>query len=388
MTYHATLVSRAQAALSACGAKVPDGEGLDCPLAHRRFDPVLCPVLQRRRRGRGDRRRPRRLHVLARRPWATAGESREAVRAPARGAQGAARGPGDDRGGQDPLRSTGRNSGDDRHLRVRRRAVASARGSHHAVGATRPPAHGDLAPRGCRGCHLGLQLPRRGVVMEHRHRAGVRRQRRVEAVGDDSPSPQSPARRSSTVPSRTPVRRSTSIVSSSPTVPTRRPCSTTGASRSSARPARSAWARRSRRTWPRGSAGPSSSSAGTTPASSRHRLIRTLRCEESCSPRRLRQASGARRCDESSRTRRSQTDWSSASPLHMRACRSAIRSRRARSWGPHQRHGVRADAGGDRPRGRSRRHRRHRRRPCRCVRARLVLRATGGGADAGARQTS
>ena len=46
-----------------------------------------------------------------------------------------------------------------------------------------PPADGDLAParRGRRD--LGVQLPGRGLVVEHRHRPGVRRHRGLEAVG-------------------------------------------------------------------------------------------------------------------------------------------------------------------------------------------------------------
>ena len=62
--------------------------------------------------------------------------------------------------------------------------LAPARRPDHAVRAARAPADGDLAPgRGGRG-HLRVQLPRRGLGVEHRPRAGLRRHRDLEAVGD------------------------------------------------------------------------------------------------------------------------------------------------------------------------------------------------------------
>ena len=87
------------------------------------------------------------------------------------------------RGRQDPLRGPRRGAGDDRHLRLRRRPVPPARRPHDAVRAARPPADGDVAPARRRRRDLRVQLPGRGVVVEQRDRAGLRRHRGVEAVG-------------------------------------------------------------------------------------------------------------------------------------------------------------------------------------------------------------
>ena len=55
-------------------------------------------------------------------------------------------------------------AGDDRHLRLRRRAVAPALRPHHRDRAAGPPDDGDVASARRLRRHLGVQLPRRGVV--------------------------------------------------------------------------------------------------------------------------------------------------------------------------------------------------------------------------------
>ena len=138
-----------------------------------------------RRRGR-DRRGQVRVRDLAHGPGAGSGCAGQAVRRAAGRAQGRHRRADHDRGGEDPVGGPRRGSGDDRHLRLRGRPLAPARGTDDAVRATRPPADGDLAPARRRGRDLGLQLPGRRVVVEHRHRARVRGQRRLEALTDDA----------------------------------------------------------------------------------------------------------------------------------------------------------------------------------------------------------
>ena len=49
-----------------------------------------------------------------------------------------------------------------------------------------PPPDGDVASARRRRGDLGLQFPRRRVVLEHRDRARMRRQRRLEALADDA----------------------------------------------------------------------------------------------------------------------------------------------------------------------------------------------------------
>ena len=90
---------------------------------------------------------------------------------------------GHHRGREDHLRGPRRGAGDDRHLRVRRRAVAPAVRQDHRLRASGPPADGDVASARRRRRHHRIQLPGRGVVVERRDRAGVRRHRGVEAVG-------------------------------------------------------------------------------------------------------------------------------------------------------------------------------------------------------------
>ena len=68
--------------------------------------------------------------------------------------------------------------------------------------AAEPPADGDLAPARCGRRDLRLQLPRRGVVLEYRGRAGLRRHRRLEALADDAADLARRARPCSTARSR------------------------------------------------------------------------------------------------------------------------------------------------------------------------------------------
>ena len=107
----------------------------------------------------------------------------QAVRRAARRAQGGPRRAGEPRGREDHLRGPGRGPGDDRRLRLRRRPVPPALRPHHALGAARPPADGDLAPARRRRRHQRVQLPGRRLVVEHRDRPGLRRPRRLEALG-------------------------------------------------------------------------------------------------------------------------------------------------------------------------------------------------------------
>ena len=88
--------------------------------------------------------------------------------------------------GQDHLRGARRSAGDDRHLRVRRRPVAPAVRQDDGLRAAGAPADGDVASARRRRRHHRVQLPRRGVVVEHRDRAGLRRHRGVEALGADA----------------------------------------------------------------------------------------------------------------------------------------------------------------------------------------------------------
>ena len=81
---------------------------------------------------------------------------------------------GHHRGGQDHLGGARRGAGDDRHLPVRRRSVAAAVRPHHRLRAAGSPADGDVAPARRRRRHHRVQLPGRGVGVEHRGRAGLR----------------------------------------------------------------------------------------------------------------------------------------------------------------------------------------------------------------------
>ena len=143
-------------------------------------------------RGRSGRRGGRRcrsgtgVYGLAHHPGPGARRPGGPARRAAHRAQGRPRHAGDDRGGQDHLRGTRRGAGDDRHLRVRGRSVAAAVRQDHRLRAPRSPPDGNLAPARCRRRHHRVQLPGRGVGVEHRRRPGVRRHRGLEAVGPDA----------------------------------------------------------------------------------------------------------------------------------------------------------------------------------------------------------
>ena len=117
---------------------------------------------------------------------AGARRARARARRAAARAQGRPRRAGVHRGRQDPLRGPRRGAGDDRHLRPRRRPVAPAVRPDDRLRAARPPDDGAVAPARGRRRHQRLQLPGRGLVVERRARAGLRRPGRVEAVGEDA----------------------------------------------------------------------------------------------------------------------------------------------------------------------------------------------------------
>ena len=87
--------------------------------------------------------------------------------------------------GQDPPGRPGRSAGDDRHLRFRGRlsrqlyglTIASERPGHRMM---------ELASARPRRDHLRLQFSRRRVGVERGARACLRRQRDLEAVGEDA----------------------------------------------------------------------------------------------------------------------------------------------------------------------------------------------------------
>ena len=181
------------------------------------------------------------------------------------------------RGGQDPLRGARRGPGDDRHLRLRGRAVAPALRRHDALGAARAPADGDVAPARRGRCHLRLQLPGGRVVVEHRGRAGLRRRGGLEAVRADAADRAGLRRAARPGGGR---RRRTGRSQPGAARRLRRwpsASSTTRACRWSARPARCGWAAPSPSASPPGSASRCSSSAATTPRSSRPRPTSTSR---------------------------------------------------------------------------------------------------------------
>ena len=87
---------------------------------------------------------------------------------------------------QDPAGRPGRGAGDDRHLRLRPRALAAALRADHGFRTSRPRHARDLAPHGrLRRDHL-VQLPRSPVVLERGPCARMRRSRAVEALGEDA----------------------------------------------------------------------------------------------------------------------------------------------------------------------------------------------------------
>ena len=125
-------------------------------------------------------------------------------------------------------------------------------------------------PLGVVGRDQRVQLPGRGLVVEHRGRAGLRRPRGLEAVGAGAADRRWPARGPARPGARR-ARRAGRRLSRSLLGGARRrarPWSTTPASRCSAPPARPGWAARWGRGSPAGSAARCSSSAATTPPSS------------------------------------------------------------------------------------------------------------------------
>ncbi len=155
-------------------------------LPDQRRTPQLPGVDRRRWRRRRRRPRPQRLPRMAQRPRTRPRGAGQAPRRAPRRTQGRPRHAHQPRGRQDHLGSARRSPGDDRHLRLRGRSLPAAVRPHHAVRAPRSPAHGDLAPARRRGSHQRLQLPGRRLVLEHRHRLGVRGSGGVEAVRADT----------------------------------------------------------------------------------------------------------------------------------------------------------------------------------------------------------
>ena len=159
-------------------------------LARQHPDNRRCAVHRPGEHTRTGRHRHRRsgagLYDVAHHAGAGARCAGGAARRTARRAQGRSGDAGDRGGGEDHLRGTRRGAGDDRHLPIRGRSVASALRAHDRLRAAGAPADGDLAPARCGRRDHGVQLPGRGVVVEHRRRAGVRRHRGVEALGADA----------------------------------------------------------------------------------------------------------------------------------------------------------------------------------------------------------
>ncbi len=331
-----TLADRAQSALAACGATIPAATGgphRRRGVPDRRLRPRDGAGPGLRRGGCGRRAGPRGVPGVAHDAGSRARLPREGLRPAARGAQGRPRRPRPAGGREDPLRGPRRGAGDDRHLRLRPGAVPPARGTHDAVGAPGPPAHGDLAPGGRGRRHLGLQLPRGRLGLEHRRRPGLRRRRRLEAVGAHA------ADRAGLHGAAGPGDRGPGRSGRRPRPGDRRagcrarPGRQPAASRSSARPGPSAWAPRSVRASPPGSAGPSSNWAATTRPSSLRPPTSSSPSAGSSSPPPAPPVSGARRCGASSPTRPSSTRWCGAWPRSTAGCRSAARWRTPRSSG-------------------------------------------------------
>ena len=247
----------------------------------------------------------------------------------ARRAQGRPRHPDQPRGRQDHLRGPRRGPGDGRHLRLRGRPLPPALRPHDAVRAPRPPADGDLAPARRRRRHQRVQLPGRGLVVEHRRRPRLRRPGRLEALGADAahlaglpraPRPGHRRRRRARPTFAGAARRRRRRAGA------RRPPRRRAAQRDRLDPdgsRRRAAGRRPVR--PRRC----SSSAATTPRSSARRRTSTWRRGGSCSPRPARPGSAARRCAGSSRTAVSSTSSPTGSSRRTAGCRSATRWPRA-----------------------------------------------------------
>ena len=283
------LVERARrAAALRRGPARPDCRGRlrHCQQPDHRRGVFEVPAADRRRRRGRDPAAHAAFLAWRTVPAPVAGRAGQAPRRAADRAQGRSRRPGQHRGRQDPLRGARRGPGDDRHLRLRRRAVPPARRPHHAVRAAGAPADGDLAPaRRGRG-HLARSTsrPRCGPGTRRSRSSAAtpwcgsrpRRPRwsrwRARALLDRAAARRRRARRTST------VLVSTDAAGAQPL--RRQPAGR----RWSARPARSGWARdraagrralRPRASW---------SSAATTPRSSRRRPTSSSPCAASSSP--------------------------------------------------------------------------------------------------------
>ena len=165
------LTDLADAALRACGAPTLS------PLRPARSPQPRSPAppWHRRRCHRRSTRRSvepaRRLHNVAHDAGTAARRVDPPVRRAAAHAQGRPRPAGADRGGQDRERSARRGAGDDRHLRLRRRAQPPAARADDRQRAPRPPPDGAVAPARTDGGHHRVQLPRRRVELERGTRA-------------------------------------------------------------------------------------------------------------------------------------------------------------------------------------------------------------------------
>ena len=235
------------------------------------------PLADRRRRDRprqgdaacrhaGDHcARPERLYRLARGSGAAPRRARAPPRRGIARLEGSPRRAGDPGGGQDRFRGSRRSAGNDRHLRFRRRPFAAVLRPRHRLGAPRPPHDRDLASAGPVRGHFRVQLPGRGLVLERRARAGLRRSRHLETVGKDAAlgarDDENPRPRASSASA--PTRPKASPKSSSADRRSARPWSSPGTCRSSRPPVRPAWARSSARRSRRASADRSWSSAAT-----------------------------------------------------------------------------------------------------------------------------
>ena len=191
---------------------------------------------------------------VARRAGAAPRRARPAARRGAAPREGGARRARHARGREDRAGGPRRGAGDDRHLRLRGRALAPALRPLDRLRAPGPPADRDVAPARPGRRHQRVQLPGRGVELERRARARLRRPGALEAVGADAAQRDrddtrcSSARRSGSATCPT---GSSSSCSAAPTARCSSP--TTSGSRSSPRPARPRWARSSRRGSPPGS---------------------------------------------------------------------------------------------------------------------------------------
>ena len=151
--------------------------------AARHVSPRLSPdpMFARRRRAREGS-----AGALAIRAGAAPRRAGAPLRQRAARAQGRARHARHARDRQASAGRPGRSAGDDRHLRLRRRAVAPAARTHHRLRAARPPDARDVASVRRVRRDLGVQLSRRGVGVERGAGARMRQRGHLEAVGEDA----------------------------------------------------------------------------------------------------------------------------------------------------------------------------------------------------------